>query len=815
MSEQEEFEFRLRLESEQSAKPLTRAEAVRDPRVQSEFKKELLTSPPVALFRGLKDIVDTGAGYLSRLGGADEQARVRAADAAGKAEWEKAAEGKVLPHVNRFMGNMATVAPIITKAGGAIATVAPRLGAAVTSGGMSTGAAPVGALARAGDMGIRVTGGAAGGFAGAGMVDPSSAGTGAAIGAALPPVVAGLGRVGAVVGSKLRNDPGQTKTLADALGVPEAEAARLLKIARSAPDEIVPGSKLTFAQALEIAGESQPGVKMLERTVSGGPGGDRLLKQYADQAEARMALLKANGAQTYQGAAAEEATKQGDKMGAILRTQAGDEKAAAREAWESVYGRMALEDAKLYLPLDELGGAMRPLGPGTVGAGKDAAALVGEARKIGMMEAPAITATKTSSAQPKTLAQAVRSAGGLNLSRNEGRAGELVGLRGDLKNLVFNRSGLTPNRMAEQMHEAGYIPENSIDSLIDALKNDARSGPQYSTRDLPEQAWMAAREAEMGAPPGAEAFPVPVPFDAFQRLRRSAGALGAKVGERAGGEAEAGVLSEIQRLIAAKADDAAAGRLLPGEFMSPGAAADYNAARGMTRDIAERYKGGNAISSILRKPQGQDYTLTGDEIFRKLWHGGGGLAGDVSNFRGVLSGNNREPAMDALRQGIMTEAASKTTAAGTFGAALPKYVESRMPGLQEAMRPEQLKALKDVASDIRNAEAAGSVAGLRGSDTQAKITRALDAGLIDGPLLKTLSRVLTFKGVGMENLRNKVAEAVAQNKGAAMAEMLATRGGSNALMQQAAQRGPMTNALMNPDLQRAVLRGAPLLGADR
>ncbi|MEG7741711.1 hypothetical protein U2084_14835, partial [Listeria monocytogenes] len=62
------------------------------------------------------------------------------------------------------------------------------------------------------------------------------------------------------------------------------------------------------------------------------------------------------------------------------------------------------------------------------------------------------------------------------MARNDGRAGELSAMREDLKNLVFNRSGMPPSRMAQKMHEAGYIPENSIDSLIDALKNDARSG---------------------------------------------------------------------------------------------------------------------------------------------------------------------------------------------------------------------------------------------------------------------------------------------------------------------------------------------------
>lgn len=797
------------LDGGREAKPqMTRGEFI---------KRELMRSPPVAVARGVKDLIDTGAGFLSRLGGADEQARVRAGNAAGRAEFDQAAEGQFLPQAARFMGNMAAAGPLVKGAGALVGTVAPRLGAAVGSSGMTTGAAPVGGWAKVGDLAIRSAGGGAAGALSAGAVNPEDAKTGGAFGAALPPALALGGKIGSLASGAVKRavsgPPVTSSTLANALGISEKEAKALMTAAQSTPDELVPGSKLTFAQALEYAGKSDPGVKMLERTVAGGPGGDRLLKQYAAQNESRIEALRAQGAQTYQGAAAEEATKQGDKIGAILRTQAGDERAAKQAAWEAVYGRMDKEGAKLYLPLDEFNSAMKTLGPGTVGAGKDAGSLVSEARRIGTVVPETVKLTKAG-AEPMTLAQAVRKAGGLNMARNDGRAGELMALKENLKNIVFNRSGMTPSRMAQQMHEAGYLADNSGDTLIEALKAGGRGGPSHSIYDMPENAWMAARQAEMGAPPVAEAIPVPVPFDAFQRLRRSAGALGSKVGERAGGETEAGVLAQIQKAITQKADDAASGLLRPDEFMSAGAASQYNAARDMTREFAERYKGGNAISAILRKPSGQDYTLTGDEIFRKLWHGGGGLAGDVSTLKGVLSQNNLDPAMDSMRQAIMSEAASKTTAAGNFGAALPKYVESRLPGLQEAMRPEQLKALQSVATDIRNAEAAGSIAGLRGSDTQAKIMRALDAGLLDAPLLKTLSKVLTIKGVGLEQLRAKVAESVAQNKGKAMADMLSQRGlGANALMQQSSP--PLvSNALMDPALQ-GLYRTAPLIAGGR
>jgi hypothetical protein len=180
------------------------------------LKRELLRSPPVALARGVKDIIDTGAGFLSRLGGADEQARVRAENAAGRAEFDAAVKGQFLPQLARFGGNIAATAPAVTALGGAVAPMLPRLGSAIRSGGMTTGAAPVGAAARAGDMGIRMAGGAVGGGVAAGMVNPDDVGTGAVIGALAPPVVQGLGRVGQAVGNTLRG-PTQSPQLAQAV----------------------------------------------------------------------------------------------------------------------------------------------------------------------------------------------------------------------------------------------------------------------------------------------------------------------------------------------------------------------------------------------------------------------------------------------------------------------------------------------------------------------------------------------------------------------------------------------------------------------
>jgi hypothetical protein len=161
------------------------------PSVASIFKDEVMTSLPGGVVRGVKDVIDTGAGWLSRLGGSEEAARVKAMNEQGKADFAGAQErtgNTVVPAIGRVGGQVLATAPV-TALGGAAATAAglPRLGAAIASGGMTTGRAVApGLAAKAADLGIRSAGGAIAGGASAGLVNPEDAGTGALVGGALP-----------------------------------------------------------------------------------------------------------------------------------------------------------------------------------------------------------------------------------------------------------------------------------------------------------------------------------------------------------------------------------------------------------------------------------------------------------------------------------------------------------------------------------------------------------------------------------------------------------------------------------------------------
>jgi len=136
-----------------------------------------------------------------------------------------------------------------------------------------------------------------------------------------------------------------------------------------------------------------------------------------------------------------------------------------------------------------------------------------------------------------------------------------------------------------------------------------------------------------------------------------------------------------------------------------------------------------------------------------------------------------------------------------------------MPGLLEAMNPDQLKALTGVASDIRNQDAANNVKGLLGSDTQAKISRALDAGLLESPTVKRVAGLLSLKGFGAESLRDTAAESIVKYKGKTIANLMANpKDAAKALADSNFVRSLDNESLKA--LRLVASRSAPVLATD-
>jgi SLT domain-containing protein len=159
--------------------------------------------------RGVKDVLDTGAQWLSsgfdKIAGTKEGERVRAMNEQGKSEFKKDYGDSTAASVGRVGGNIIATLPVggVFGAGAkaaASAGVAPKvlvpLGEALASGGIRAGGA---------GLGTRAAGGAITGGASAALVDPNSAVEGALIGGALPGVVRGAAAVGSGARTALKN----------------------------------------------------------------------------------------------------------------------------------------------------------------------------------------------------------------------------------------------------------------------------------------------------------------------------------------------------------------------------------------------------------------------------------------------------------------------------------------------------------------------------------------------------------------------------------------------------------------------------------
>lgn len=224
--------------------------------------------------RGLKDVVDTGAELLARgydkvAGGgprvsdlvtgqpSGEAARVAAMNQQGKQDFADTYGDSTGAGMGRVAGNVVATLPVGGVLGsGARAVGLNRLAAALASGGATTGAqvAP-GVLPAAGNMLLRMAGGAATGAAGAGLIDPNATTTGAVVGAVLPPALAGVKAVANTAGSLVRpfTGSGQNRIVGDTL----REFATDPAAARSAMQTttaVVPGSAPTAATASGDAG---------------------------------------------------------------------------------------------------------------------------------------------------------------------------------------------------------------------------------------------------------------------------------------------------------------------------------------------------------------------------------------------------------------------------------------------------------------------------------------------------------------------------------------------------------------------------------
>lgn len=230
----------------------------------------------MGLARGAKDVIDTGAHGLARaydfvagnkptLSGLvtgqpqGEYARIKAADDAGKAEFEARYGNNPVAGVSRFGGQVMATLPVGGFLGQTIRIAgAPALGEAIATGGMRAGE-----TTGLRNLVTRSAGGAIGGTAMVGATDPDRAASGAVVGAALPPVFRAAGAAGNVVGAAARPffRAGQERAAGDVLNEFAANPAAARQ-AMQASQEIIPGSQPTA-----IAAAGDVGLSGLGRTM--------------------------------------------------------------------------------------------------------------------------------------------------------------------------------------------------------------------------------------------------------------------------------------------------------------------------------------------------------------------------------------------------------------------------------------------------------------------------------------------------------------------------------------------------------------------
>ncbi|RST54091.1 hypothetical protein [Variovorax sp. DXTD-1] len=222
----------------------------------------MIENTGVGLMRGLRNVIDKPAELLAGVFSDAEAEKVRAGNAENKAATDRAYGGSTAYKVGQVGGEVLATLPVGGALGAGVraagvATAAPRavaLGDAIASGGLRAGGA---------GLATRAAGGAISGGATAGLVNPDDAGAGAAIGAAVPLAVRGLGQVGRAIGGVARPfyGAGQDRIVGNALRefAADPDAARA---ALASASEVIPGSVPTAAMA---AGDT--GLAGLSRTV--------------------------------------------------------------------------------------------------------------------------------------------------------------------------------------------------------------------------------------------------------------------------------------------------------------------------------------------------------------------------------------------------------------------------------------------------------------------------------------------------------------------------------------------------------------------
>lgn len=660
-----------------------------------------------------------------------------------------AGAGGVIANAGRLLPGAARMAPLLQS---------------IRTSGMSTGMAPALTTAgKAANMGVRMAGGAVNAGASTAMVG-DDAGTGALIGAALPPGIAALGKAGQMIGKAV-----------PLVVTPEKQllARKIAKISGMSVDELqsamrVQGPSLLDTQRTVPQILQNPGLSQLQRTVINASDNNPLIAREMEQNLQRLeALNRLSPVASTVNEAADTAGSAIQNYAKPARVEAGKN---VNRMFESVdpFGETAFE-----LPIAQMEAAQRKfLGPGTFGTGSASRAAIDEAKRIGTQILPGVDdLAKETTSNSQTLEKAVRAAGGIR-----GGSGELRDLgikQSGTTGLVNNKTGQSADILAEEMYRRGFIPDADPATLFDALRNGG-GRKVFANDQVDSNAMRRGWEQVQGDLPVDEVIAKAVPFEQVQSLRSSLSEAWKKASMK-GSNKEAAALNDMIGQIDARVNRVASGMGNEGEMFpadmvqSWRQALDAHAAKKLKFDTGPQ-------AGMFRQGGDGQAAIQGAEIPGKFFSPKLSQVEDAQAFKRLIGDN--EQLTKLLKSYATTDASQQVTKDGALSnAKLGKWMDSRSGAIKSTFSEPEQAVLDQLRKDVARADGAATLGMSKGSNTAQNIEaskRAIQSGLLDNSVMELLFNKVPglnqISGPVLKTLREKAAQSKAETIGGLLAD---------------------------------------------
>lgn len=677
-------------------------------------------------------------------------------------------------------------------------TFAPKLASAVASGGF---------VAPGANMATRVAGGAITGGASAGLVNPDDATTGAVIGGILPPALKGAGVVGgkardAINNAFLSDDAAAARKIAEIAGAKTKPEIQAIKAALSTPRPSNIGVNLTTPQILQNEGVSQ-----LQRSLQNI--GDSSVN--ARLGENQKALMDTLNRIAPVGSSVQDVAQ--DAGNAIQRFAKQGEAQASQKVNELFQAVDPFDEARFLLPVDQMARQQgKYLGRGTFGMGSKASEAVNTARGIGTEVIEGIAPTKA--VREETLLSAVKKAGGINpksLSSMQ-LSGEIRDLKqSGLGRLTNATRGKSVEKLAEDMWQRGFIPDDDPATLIQALQN----GGGDVAMGGGENAFRLAMERSMGDAPEAMTVAKPVTFQEVQNLRSSIASAIDDLSSRAGRQNEIAALRAMKGEIDSAVNRVASGKGAPEEYFSPDMVDTWRQGIKAHADKKWQFNTGPQSRLFARGGDGMP-AAQGAEVPRLFFNSLRSQTDDIGAFNRLTGGD--AGMSDALKRYATTSAAQNADALGNLtNSKFGNWYQGHSGAIGGLFGESDKAALSEVAKYLKTADVADRLGMAKGSNTMQNINAALSSGLLESPVASFLANKLpvlkSVAGPALEGLKNTAKQKKAAKLGGLLADPETLNNAIEELL--ALKSGSLLG--MNPRAQgllgQSVVRAAPVLAA--